>query len=76
MKGFGRIATAVMAFACLISCSTTKVLQDNEYRLAKNEIEILNDKHFNPNQLQAYLKQKPNSYFIFGWNIIFYFIFR
>ncbi len=68
MKGFGRIATAVMAFACLISCSTTKVLQDNEYRLAKNEIEILNDKHFNPNQLQAYLKQKPNSYFIFGWN--------
>ena len=68
MKGFGRIATAVMAFACLISCSTTRVLQDNEYRLAKNEIEILNDKHFNPNQLQAYLKQKPNSYFIFGWN--------
>lgn len=68
MKGFGRIATAVMAFACLISCSTTKVLQDNEYRLAKNEIEILNDKHFNPSQLQAYLKQKPNSYFIFGWN--------
>lgn len=68
MKGFGRITTAVMAFACLISCSTTKVLQDNEYRLAKNEIEILNDKHFNPNQLQAYLKQKPNSYFIFGWN--------
>lgn len=68
MKGFGRIATAVMAFACLISCSTTKVLQDNEYRLAKNEIKILNDKHFNPNQLQAYLKQKPNSYFIFGWN--------
>ena len=68
MKGFGRIAIAVMAFACLISCSTTKVLQDNEYRLAKNEIEILNDKHFNPNQLQAYLKQKPNSYFIFGWN--------
>ena len=68
MRGFGRIATAVMAFACLISCSTTKVLQDNEYRLAKNEIEILNDNHFNPNQLQAYLKQKPNSYFIFGWN--------
>ncbi len=68
MKGLGRIATVLMAFACLISCSTTKVLQDNEYRLAKNEIEILNDKHFNPNQLQPYLKQKPNSYFIFGWN--------
>lgn len=68
MKGFGRIVTSAAAFLCLLSCSTTKVLQDNEYRLARNEIEVVNDKHFNTNQLQPYLKQKPNSYFIFGWN--------
>lgn len=68
MKGFGRIVTSVAALLCLLSCSTTKVLQDNEYRLARNEIEVVNDKHFNTNQLQPYLKQKPNSYFIFGWN--------
>lgn len=68
MKGFGRIAMTAATLICLLSCSTTRVLQDNEYRLAKNEIEVVNDRHFNTNQLEAYLKQKPNSYFIFGWN--------
>lgn len=52
----------------MISCSTTRVLQDDQFRLAKNKIVIENDKKFNPNLLQPYLKQKPNSYFIFGWN--------
>ena len=68
MKGFGRIAMTAATLICLLSCSTTRVLKDNEYRLAKNEIEVVNDRHFNTNQLEAYLKQKPNSYFIFGWN--------
>lgn len=68
MKAFGRIAMTAATLICLLSCSTTRVLQDNEYRLAKNEIEVVNDRHFNTNQLEAYLKQKPNSYFIFGWN--------
>lgn len=68
MKGFGHIAMTAATLICLLSCSTTRVLQDNEYRLAKNEIEVVNDRHFNTNQLEAYLKQKPNSYFIFGWN--------
>ena len=67
-KRFWRISAVLVAVIGLLSCSTTKVLQDNEYRLAKNTIEVKNDKHFNTNQLQAYLKQKPNSYFIFGWN--------
>ena len=44
------------------SCSTTKALQDNEYRLAKNRVEITNDKDFNPNTLTPYLKQKHR-----GW---------
>lgn len=52
----------------LVSCSTTKVLQDGEYRLAKNKIVVENSKDFNVNRLVPYLKQKPNSYFIFGWN--------
>ena len=62
------IAAVIAAAIGVLSCSTTKVLQDNEYRLAKNTIVVENDKHFNTNQLQPYLKQKPNSYFIFGWN--------
>lgn len=40
-----------------VSCSTTRVLQDGEYRLTKNKIEISNDKEFNPGQLNKYLKQ-------------------
>ena len=50
------------------SCSTTRVLQDDQYRLQKNRIEVLNDRHFNVNDIEPYIKQSPNSYFIFGWN--------
>lgn len=58
----------VILAAVSASCSTTRVLQDNEYRLAKNKIEITNDKHFNPNSLNPYIQQKPNPSIIFGWN--------
>ena len=68
MRSHWRIFAAVFAAIGLVSCSTTRVLQDNEYRLAKNSIEVTNDKRFNTEQLQPYLKQKPNAYFIFGWN--------
>ena len=68
MRAYWRIFTVVLAVIGLISCSTTRVLQDNEYRLDKNSIEVKNDKRFNTEQLQPYLKQKPNAYFIFGWN--------
>ena len=52
----------------LSSCSTTKVLQDGEFRLARNTVTVTNDKTFNTGSIEPYLKQKPNSYFIFGWN--------
>lgn len=68
MKGLRCILIMAIAVMNLISCSTTRVLQDDQFRLAKNKIKIENDKKFNPNLLQPYLKQKPNSYFIFGWN--------
>ena len=54
------------------SCSTTRVLQDGEYRLAKNKVNITNDTKFNPSILDPYLKQRPNSYFILGWNPFLY----
>ncbi len=50
------------------SCSTTRVLQDGEYRLRKNKIAIVNDKEFNPNQLNKYLKQNDN----LGWSPFLY----
>ena len=56
----------------ILSCSTTKVLGDGEYRLAKAEIEIINDKKFNPNTLTPYLKQKPNPWtpflYVYNWS--------
>ena len=67
-----RVALRIFLFASIIlaalSCSTTRVLEDGQYRLAKNKINIENSKTFNPTVLEPYLKQKPNSYFIFGWN--------
>lgn len=50
------------------SCSTTRVLAEGEYRLAKNEVEINGQGRLNPNELQPYIKQKSNTYLIFGWN--------
>ncbi len=59
-----------MACLCVImaSCSTTRALQDGEYRLTKNRIRIENDKEFNPNQLNKYLKQNEN----LGWSPFLY----
>ena len=55
-----RLISVALIAAITASCSTTRVLQDDEYRLAKNQIEIVNDEEFNPNQLTPYLKQKPS----------------
>ena len=65
-----RIAAILLlcAGAFFSSCSTTRVLQDGEYRLADNEIVVTNDRHFDTKSIEPYLKQQPNSYFIFGWN--------
>ena len=68
MRLYCRISAVILAALSLLSCSTTRILQDNEYRLAKNEIEVINDKNFNTTELFPYLKQKPNAYFILGWN--------
>lgn len=62
-----RLISVALIAAITASCSTTRVLQDDEYRLAKNQIEIVNDEEFNPNQLTPYLKQKPK-----GWNPFMY----
>ncbi|MGM9786178.1 MAG: BamA/TamA family outer membrane protein [Candidatus Cryptobacteroides sp.] len=62
------IASIIAAALASASCSTTKVLQEGEYRLARNKIEVEGEKNFNTGKLEPYLKQKPNSYIIFGWN--------
>ena len=63
---------AMAAFAALLaSCSTTRTLQADQYRLAGNKIEITNSKDFNPNLITPYLKQKHRGVspflFIYNW---------
>ena len=67
MKNFRPIAILAAILLTAISCSTTRVLQDDQYRLEKNRIEIVNDKEFNPNALNPYLKQKHK-----GWSPFLY----
>ena len=68
MKNRILIILTVIGVLSVASCSTTRVLQDDQYRLTKNKIEVVNDKHFNTSTLTPYLKQKPNPSIIFGWN--------
>lgn len=58
------MATAVLSF----SCSTTRVLGDGQFRLADNKVVVDNNRKFNTKEIESYIKQKPNSYIIFGWN--------
>ncbi|MBQ9888620.1 MAG: BamA/TamA family outer membrane protein [Bacteroidales bacterium] len=60
---------AVFAAAVLlVSCSTTRLLEDGQYRLAKNNVKVVNDNHFNANEISPYIKQRPGNSVIFGWN--------
>ena len=52
------LSVLVIAIALVCSCSTTRVLEEGQYRLAKNEVEITNDRKFNPKEVEKYIKQK------------------
>lgn len=55
------LLSALLAF----SCSPARVLSDGQYVLKKNKVEV-NDKHFNPGELTAYIRQKANPSGLFG----------
>lgn len=67
MRRITRIFTIAILLAVSASCSTTRTLQADQYRLAGNRIEIIDNKDFNPNLLTPYLKQKHR-----GWNPFMY----
>lgn len=67
----GSFRNAVFFFILILfitSCSTTRVLPAGESRLKANKIIIENSKQYPASNLNPYIKQKPNTYFIFGWN--------
>ena len=49
-------------------CSTTRVIPEGESRLVQNEIQVLNDKNYQVSGLEPYIRQKPNTQFLFGLN--------
>ena len=61
------ILAIALIMATIASCSTTRTLQADQYRLAGNRIDITNSKEFNPNVLTPYLKQKHR-----GWSPFMY----
>lgn len=64
MRKVFRAISLLTIFFLSLSCSTTRVLQDDQYRLAGNKIKVENDKEFNSNQLNKYLKQNKG----LGWS--------
>ena len=62
------IIISLAAILATIACSTTRVLDDGQYMLADNRITVNNDKEFNAEALEGYLRQQPNYYFLFRWN--------
>ena len=54
------LLAGLLILAC--SCSTTRVLSDGEYRLTKNVVTIEGEKSLNANELQSYIRQRPNSW--------------
>ena len=51
IKKFFTAASTATVLLLSFSCSTTRVLQDGEYRLAKNTVKVENDSRFNPGSL-------------------------
>lgn len=52
----------------LVSCSTTKLVPQGEYRLRENIINITNSKDYPASDLKSYVKQSPNNYYFLKWN--------
>lgn len=63
------IWAALLLFAG--SCSTTRVVPEGSYRLIDNYVEVVNQEKYpdyEADEIQSYIRQKPNSYFIGHWS--------
>ncbi|MCI1779860.1 MAG: BamA/TamA family outer membrane protein [Bacteroidales bacterium] len=56
------------AAVSVVSCGTTRILSESQSRLKSNKIIIHGDSEYETSDIQPYIKQKPNSTFILGWN--------
>ncbi|MCQ2138430.1 MAG: BamA/TamA family outer membrane protein [Bacteroidales bacterium] len=70
-----RSLTLIMALSLLlaaVSCSTTRALGENECRLVENKVIVEGEDGPPASELESYIKQKPNTYFIGKWNPFLY----
>lgn len=58
--------------ALLYSCSTTRVLEDGQYRLEENIVTITDDPEFNSNEVRNYIRQNDESGGLLGFNPFIY----
>lgn len=68
---YRRLLIALVALL-LVSCSTTRVLQEGQYRLADNEITILDDHEFKDSKILPYIKQQAEPWspglLVYNWS--------
>ena len=67
-----KIGIIIVLMLLTAGCSTTKMLSEDESRLAENRVVITNDDHYNASSLTPYIKQKSNGkwqpmLFVYNW---------
>lgn len=55
-----RILLVIIGLITLLSCSTTRVLQEGQYRLSSNEVVIVDDPDFKISRISPYIRQQAN----------------
>ena len=69
MSRAGRVLASALVIICAAaSCSTTRVLREDQYRLAKNKVVFEgNPNGLSSSDVSAYIRQQPSSSSFFSW---------
>ena len=64
----------LLAAICILSfsCSTTRVLEDGQYRLEENTVTVSGDPEFNSSEISNYIRQGDESGGLLGFNPFIY----
>lgn len=64
MKRIGVYFLLLVLVACFAACSSTKPLTDNQYMLTRNNVEVLDAKNPDFDNLKSYVRPLPNTKFM------------
>lgn len=68
LLSMGKISPLLVLFFLIVSCSTVRIIPENSSRLKDNVIVLPKSFEVEESQLQPYIRQKPNTKFLFGIN--------